>query len=186
MPIPVWITLSFSLRRMINIFLDTRYQRRPSCRSRISRIGFSGTMALSHVKSWLGMLNSRASSRQKANLSYVALRRASTFDDSFAPRCRYSCPHYLRRRRKTPSARASSSHYPAVDPTSLRSIVHVMQNQGASLTLPLSCQHSSQNRHVQMRICEFQRPHLGGTSSGIMGQWARLGRRASWSALGTE
>jgi hypothetical protein len=63
---------SLPLCRMIESHgVDTRCPRRPNCRSRISRIGISETMTQSHVKFWLGMLNSKVSSPQKTNLWYV-------------------------------------------------------------------------------------------------------------------
>jgi hypothetical protein len=46
-----------------------------------------------------------------------------------APRCRYSCPHYLRQQRRIQFAHVSSSHCLVLIPTSLRSIVHVAKSR---------------------------------------------------------
>ena len=112
-------------------------------------------------------------------------RRVSTFDDLYAPRCRYSYPLYLRLQRRIPSAHASSSRYLVLTPH-LYAPWFTSQNQGESLAIPPSCQHSRHRRQLQMRICKLQRPRFGGASSGSMGQWTRHGWRASWSALGAE
>ena len=74
---------------------------------------------------------------------------------------------------------------PGVDPTSLRSIVHVAKSRCVPDPPHLSELHLTVT-NSQMRICKFQRPHLSGTSSGSMGQWARHGWRASRGTLGTE
>ena len=60
---------------------------------------------------------------------------------------------------------------PGVDPTSLRSIVHVAKSRCVPDPPHLSELHLTV-ANSQMRICKFQRPHLSGTSSGSMGQRA--------------
>jgi hypothetical protein len=167
LPIPVRLLFPSSLGiEELSPVVDTRCPRRMICRSRTSKTGISGRTTPSHARSYPGMPNYKASSHQKTNRWYVLRAESQMFGGSICTQMSLflsSLPPSATE--DTVRTRVVKS-IPGVDPTSLRSVVHVAKSRRV---LPPSCQNSPHNRQLQMRICKLQRPRLRRGRSSSMG-----------------